>query len=188
MANWPDKERRSNPPLGEWRPSPASAFEHVAQSLLEVSLITGFLLRLFRAAVLTHGAPDNFLYIGGSFAIGAVFLFSMLTVHLARVPLNQWVWRAPAFAALETAAEMLTSLALIWMSKEPWGSGSAGFIDWPSIAMQVLLSRLVVLGVYALLLGLIVQRVRRVALQKERKHSGILRSEIGRTVLDRSAS
>lgn len=187
MSDWSGNERRTNPPLPEWTPPEPTAFQKVAQSLVEVSLITGLLLRLFRAVVLTHGAPDNLLYLGGAFAIGAIFLLAMMTIHLSRVPLNQWVWRAPAFAILETLGESLASLALIATSREPLGSARAEMHDWPGMALSVLLSRFVVLCVFALLLGLIVQRIRSNALARERGRSGILRAEIGRSALSRKS-
>jgi hypothetical protein len=186
-GDWSGQERRTNPPLPEWTPPEPTAFQKVAQSLVEVALITGVLIRLFRAVVLTHGAPDNLLYLGGAFAIGAIFLLGMMTIHLSRVPLNQWVWRAPAFALLETLGESLTSLGLISAAREPLGSARAEMHDWPGMALSVLLSRFVVLCVFALLLGLIVQRVRTAALARERGRSGILRSEIGRSVLSRKS-
>lgn len=180
-----EPERRTNPPLPAWTPPEPTAFHKVAQSLVEVSLITGVLLRLFRAVILTHGAPDNILYLGGAFAIGAIFLVGMMTLHLSRVQLNQWVWRAPVFALLESAAESLTSLALIWGSREPLGSARAEMANWPGMAASVFLSRFVVLCIFALLLGLVVQRLRQSELLRERGRSGILRSEIGRSVLSR---
>jgi hypothetical protein len=186
-GDWSGQERRTNPPLPEWTPPEPTAFQKVAQSLVEVSLITGLLLRLFRAVILTHGAPDNLLYLGGAFAIGAIFLLSMMTVHLSRVPLNQWMWRAPAFALLESIAEAMVSLALISLAREPLGSARAEMHDWPGMAFSILLTRFVVLCVFALLLGLIVQRLRSSAVAKERGRAGIMRSEIGRSVLSRNS-
>lgn len=186
-TDWSGGERRTNPPLPEWKPPEPTAFQKVAQSLVEVSLITGILMRLFRAVILTHGAPDNLLYLGGAFAIGAIFLLAMMTIHLSRVPLNQWIWRAPVFALLESAAEVLVSLGLISAAREPLGSARAEMHDWPGMALSVVLSRFVVLCVFALLLGLIVQRLRTSAVAKERGRSGILRSEIGRSVLSRDS-
>jgi hypothetical protein len=186
-GDWSGNERRTNPPLPEWTPPEPTAFQKVAQSLVEVSLITGLLLRLFRAVILTHGAPDNLLYLGGAFAIGAIFLLSMMTIHLSRVPLNQWLWRAPVFALLESSAEALVSLGLISAAREPLGSARAEMHDWPGMAFSIFLSRFVVLCVFALLLGLIVQRLRSNAVARERGRTGIMRSEIARSVLSRNS-
>lgn len=185
--DWSGPERRTNPPLPEWTPPEPTAFQKVAQSLVEVSVITGVLLRLFRAVILTHGAPDNLLYLGGAFCIGAIFLLGMMTIHLSRVPLNQWVWRAPVFALLESLAESLVSLGLIYAAREPLGSARAELHDWPGMAISILVSRFVVLCVFALLLGLVVQRIRTSAVARERGRSGILRSEIGRSVISRDS-
>jgi hypothetical protein len=185
--DWSGHERRTDPPLPGWTPPEPTAFQKVAQSLVEVSLITGLLIRLFRAVILTHGAPDNLLYLGGAFAIGAIFLLGMMTIHLSRVPLNQWAWRAPAFALLESLAEAAVSLGLISAAREPLGSARAEMHDWPGMAVSIFITRFVVLCVFALLLGLIVQRLRSSAVAKERSRSGIMRSEIARTVLSRDS-
>src|SRR3954465_2583627 len=83
-------------------------------SLGEMAVVTGVLLRVYRVFVLTHGS-NNWLYLGGVFVIGFGFLLGMLTAHLANYPLHQYLWRAPAFAAVEVAAEMVTSALLIYI-------------------------------------------------------------------------
>jgi hypothetical protein len=101
-------------------------------------------------------------------------------LHLSRVPLAQWFWRVPAFAVIESAAEMCVSALLILAAREPLGSTRAEMHDWTGLAVSVLITRLAVLAAYALLLGVIVQRLRHNALMKDRARSGILRAEIGR--------
>ena len=184
---YPGTERRAFPPLPPWQPDEPTAFQKVAVSLVEMAVITGVLLRVFRAMILSNGPGDNLLYIGGAFALGAIFLLTMLTVHLSRLPLNQWLWRAPAFAAVETAAEMLTSLALISFGREPIGTVRAEFHDWPAMALSAGLARLVTVCVFALLLGLVVQRVRQSAVRRERygMMAGSVRGDIARSALDR---
>src|SRR6478672_11978875 len=81
------------------------AFRRFSFSLVEMALVTGVLLRVYRVLVLTHGS-NNWLYIGGSIAIGLLFLLGMATAHLANYPLHQYVWRAAAFVGLEVVGEM----------------------------------------------------------------------------------
>lgn len=184
---YPGNERRAFPPLPPWQPDEPTAFQKVAVSLIEMAFITGILLRAFRAMILSNGPGDSLLYIGGAFALGAIFLLTMLTIHLSRLPLNQWLWRAPAFAVVETAAEMLTSAALISLGREPIGTVRAEFHDWPAMAVSAGLARLVTVCVFAFLLGLVVQRVRQSAVRRERYGvmTGAARGDIGRSVLDR---
>jgi len=88
------------------------AFRKFSYSLVEMAIVTGVLLRVYRLFTLTHGS-DNWLYIGSVFAIGFAILLGMLTAHLANYPLHQYSWRAPLFVLVEVIAEMATSALLI---------------------------------------------------------------------------
>jgi hypothetical protein len=137
-----------------------AAFRRLSFSLVEMALVTGVVLRLFRLVALTHGA-SSWWYLVGSFGLGLLVLVGMATAHLANYPVQRWAWRAPAFALLEVAAEMTTSLALIALAREPIGSSRAHWHDWPEMAWRTLLWRSgVVLG-WALVLAGAVLLVRR---------------------------
>lgn len=176
-------ERRSDPPLPEWKAEEPTAFRRVAASLVEMALITGVLLRLFRAVILSNGPGDNPFYVGGAFALGALFLLTMVTLHLAKLPLNQWPWRAPAFVVLETAAEMVTSALLIVLHREPLGSVRAEMHDLPAMAASALISRVVTVSVFALLLGIIVQRIRHATVRRDRHAMSAARSSVATSAL-----
>ncbi len=137
-----------------------AAFRRLSFSLVEMALVTGVVLRLFRAVALTHGG-NSWLYLGGTLALGVLVLVGMATAHLANFPVQRWVWRAPAFAAVEVAGEMATSLALIALTREPIGSMRARWSDWPGMAWQTLVWRSVVVLGWALLLAGAVLIVRR---------------------------
>ena len=154
-----------------WKLEEPAAFRRLTLSVLEMAVLTGVVLRLYRSLALTHGPSDSWLYLGGSFALGAVLLFGMATAHLGNYTIRQWVWRVPVFAALEATAEMLTSLALIAVDREPLGTSRAEFAHWPSLAAEVLLTRLLALTVYALVLAGIVQFVRYALLKREDRES-----------------
>lgn len=145
---------------GEWDMEEPAAFRNIARSPVELAAITGVLIRLFRALILTHGPVDSWVYLGSSLALGAIFLLTMATLHLGRFPVQEWPWRAALFAVVETAAEMGTSLALIAMHREPWGTVRAEFQDWQPMAMGVLFWRLVSITLFALLLGGTIHLVR----------------------------
>ena len=89
----------------ELRIEEPKAFRKFSFSLVEMAIVTGVLVRIFRMLVLTHGA-NNWLYLGGTFTIGLIFLLGMVTAHLGNYPLHQYLWRAPTFAVVEVAAEM----------------------------------------------------------------------------------
>jgi hypothetical protein len=142
------------------------AFRRFSLSLVEMALITGVLVRVYRSLVLTHGTT-GFGYIAGTMAIAIVFIVFMATAHLANYPLHHWLWRAPAFAALEVVGEMATSLFLIWLSREPNGTVRAHFSDWPAMAMRAMLYRGLMVVLWSVVLAGIVSFVRSRGIVKE---------------------
>ncbi len=137
-----------------------SALRRLSFSLVEMAVITGVLLRIYRSLVLTHGS-NSLVYVGG-LALGLVFLFAMLTAHLANFTLRRWVRRAPLFALVEVATEAATSLLLILLGREPNGTVRAVLADWPSLVSETLLYRLTAIALWTLILAAAVTIVRRV--------------------------
>ena len=69
----------------------------------------------------------------------------------------------PAFCAGEPSmGEMTTSLLLIWVGREPYGSVRAEWHDWPSMAMGTLATRGLIVLLWSLLLAGIITVVRRI--------------------------
>lgn len=145
-----------------------AAFRRLTMSVLEMGLITGVVLRLYRSVVLTHGA-DSWIYLGGTFALGAIFLFGMVTLHLGNYTVRRWVLRAPAFALIEIAAEMATSAALIFLEREPYGSSRATFGDWVPMASNLIVWRFMPIILFALALSGVVQAIRFLLLRRENR-------------------
>ena len=121
--------------LEEERP----AFRRLTHSLPEMALITGVAMRLWHSYVLTHGAPDSWAWVGGTFLAGLVFLCVMCTLHIGNFTLRNWIWRAPAFAVLEAGTEIVMSLALTAFGLEPLGSETAEWSDWLPTANRILI-------------------------------------------------
>jgi hypothetical protein len=143
----------------EWDFEEPAAFTRIARSPIELALITGVVIRLFRAVVLTQGnASSSFL--GAALVLGTLFLFGMATLHLGRFPVREWPWRAPLFAVFETAGEMAVSLVLIGLHREPWGTARAEYTDWQPMVTGVLFWRVLGVSVWALLLGATVSFIR----------------------------
>lgn len=141
-----------------------AAFTKLAHSLIDMALITGIVARLYRALILSRAHDTTYAV---ALTLGAIFLLLMVSIHLSRHPLREWLWRAPAFAAAEAGAEMLTSLALIALSRETLGTGGAHFHDWPGMASGILMLRLVSISLFALVLAAVVKWVRYMLLRKE---------------------
>ena len=150
------------------------AFRRFTMVIWEMALVTGVLYRVYRALALTTGPTSNWMFLGATFAFGALFVLGMATLHLGNFPLRHWLWRAPAFGALEAAAESLTSLGLIALSREPIGSERAHFHDWVEIAAGTFFWRIVTVSLFALLLAGVVQFVRYLLLRREnRVHTAV---------------
>src|SRR5215210_721902 len=107
------------------------AFRKLTLSIVEMALITGVAVRLLRSLWMSH-APDSLLAIGGYYVALGILLCGMTALHLGNYTIRHWLWRAPAFAALEVAAEMATSLGLIGLGREPKGTVRAEYHDWPA--------------------------------------------------------
>ena len=142
------------------------AFRRFSFSLVEMALVTGVLARVYRVFVLTHG-PTNWLFIGLTVAVGAVFLLGMVTAHLANFPLSQYLWRAPVFAAAEVAAEMGTSALLIALGHEANGTVRTHWDDWIGMGLNALLVRGGMIMLWAALLGGAVLIARRTVGEEE---------------------
>ena len=143
------------------------AFSKLARSTIEIALVTGVVVRVYRAVVLTNTSDSGGLTQAGLFLLGAAFVLLMASLHLSRFPLRRWLWRAPAFAALEAVFESIASLALILAHREPLGSGAATLSDWPALFGTLLLRHIIVICVFSLLLALVVKLVRYQLLKRE---------------------
>jgi hypothetical protein len=139
----------------EWRMEEPAAFRRLSLSLPEMALITGVVVRLLRALLFTPSRASWILF--GILLLAAVLLvLGMTTAHLANFPVRAWSWRAPLFALVEVLGEMVTSLGLIAIRREPEGTARAAFHDWPSMAIRAFLQSEVLICLWALLLAAVI--------------------------------
>jgi len=153
------------PPLfpqvtGTFKLEEPPALRRFSMSIVGMAVAVGVVLRLYWALVITEGPNDSLMFAGGMFALRLIVLFGAVAFHLGNFTLRHWVWRAPAFAAIEGVAEALTALLLIKLNREPMGSARATFADWPSLAAGTLFWRVTAVVVFALILAGVVQLVR----------------------------
>jgi hypothetical protein len=132
-----------------------------------MALVTGVVVRVYRLLILTHGA-NNWLYLGATFALGAIFFLGMVTAHLANFPVHQYLWRAPAFAGIEVAAEMVTSALLIALGHEAYGAVRAHWDDWLGMSVNALLIRGTAIIVWTAILAGSVSLVRRTIVHEDK--------------------
>lgn len=164
------------------------AFAKLAHSLFDMAMVTGIVARLYRAMVLSRASSASGTYVAVTLTIGAVFLLLMATIHLSRFPLRDWLWRAPAFAFAESVVEVLASLILIALGREPLGTGAANFNDWPGMVLRTIGWRLATISLFALVLASIVKWVRYMILRREHSawNEGTVRAGIpGEQIVER---
>jgi hypothetical protein len=154
---------------GIWKLEEPPAFRRLSMSLVEMAAITGVVMRLYRAFSLTHGPTDSWVYIALTFGAGMALLFGMATLHLGNFTVRHWLWRAPAFAAVEALAEALASLGLVALGREPLGTSRATFAEWGGIARDIAFWRILGICLFALLLAGMVQVVRVWLLRQEHR-------------------
>jgi hypothetical protein len=142
------------------------AFRRFSFSLVEMALVTGVLVRLYRVVILTHGS-NHWLYLTGVTGAGVIFLLGMLSAHLANYPIRHYVWRAPTFALIEVAAEMATSALLIALGHEANGTVRAHWDDWVGMALNALLYRGLGIVLWGLILAGVVSLVHRVGVHED---------------------
>lgn len=135
------------------------AFRRLAFSIVEMAVVTGVVLRVYRALALSVAGTNAALLVL-SFAIGFVVLFGMVTLHLGNFTIRRWAWRAPLFGFIEAAAESLTSLGLIAIHREPLGSARATFADWPGMVGSIFSWRVASIVLFALVLAGVIQMAR----------------------------
>ncbi|MGH7616585.1 MAG: hypothetical protein ACREPM_05095 [Gemmatimonadaceae bacterium] len=150
----------------ELRLEEPKTFRKISFSIVEMAIVTGILLRVYRVLVLTHSL-SNWLYLGVTVAVGVAFLLGAVTAHLANYPLHQYFWRAPVFALIEVSAEMATSALLIALRHERNGSVPAHWDDWFGMLRNALLVRGLSIVIWAVILAGVVQIVRRTIVHEE---------------------
>lgn len=134
--------------------------KRVSLSLVGMAMLTGVGLRLYRALVLQFGWSDSWLWVGGTFLAGAVFLFLMATLHLGNYTQRSWWWRAPGFGLVEACTEVLVSLGLTLLGLEVVGSIEATLEEWQDSSARILFFRIVGITLFAVILALVSTVVR----------------------------
>jgi hypothetical protein len=153
--------RFAPPQTGAWDAYEASTLRKLSRSLVTTAVATGVAWRLMRALFLGTGPTNSPLFFGSVIALGVLLFFGMATLHVGNYPLKRWIWRIPLFAVVEAAAEVVMSVLLIALRREPYGSAVAEWSDLPTIAVTVFSTHIIVLAAYAGILALVVQGIRR---------------------------
>jgi hypothetical protein len=146
---------------------------HVVRRLttmvVPMAIAAGLVVRLFRTvwfSALTTSLSTVVVY----YVVMVIVACGMLTLHIGNYTVRTWIWRVPAFAAIDAATESMVSLVLIAAGKEAKGASElASLADWPSIATTIVWDRAWLFIPFAVLLGGMVQLVRYLVLKPEQR-------------------
>jgi hypothetical protein len=154
--------------LGEVHP-----FRRMSRSVVDMAVVTGLVVRVLHVVFSASSGELSWSAYAGRFILVPIIALAMAAVHLANFPVRQWLWRAPVFSLIEAASGAAASLALIALGRERWGTGRATLADWPSIATRMTVTHVIAICLFALILGAIVQYVRRREVTAEWREHGV---------------
>jgi hypothetical protein len=142
-----------------------------AHSLAGMAIITAVLVYSFRLLAFHNGAGRSLLLLSLGVLGQLGLLIAGTTIHLGSHPVHQWKWRAPAFALVESLAAITISAIFISFGVEIIGAEHAGWNDWTTLAFRTVILHTGAIVVFALILGVVVQRVRYAMLKHENRES-----------------
>ena len=149
-----------------------SLLAKIPRSLVPMAVFTGIVVHSYIWFVLAR-ASVNFGWIALLLAFSGrfVLLLALATVYLGNHPVRQWIWRAPAFAALEIAVEAIMVAALIRIRVERIGTEHAHRTDWWGIVSDIMIYHGLAILVFSAILAVVVQTVRYALLKHEHRDS-----------------
>ncbi|MFI5250635.1 MAG: hypothetical protein ACHQTF_11730 [Gemmatimonadales bacterium] len=164
-----------------WKVEEPPAFRALTLSVVEIGLLTGVIYRLVRALLLAHVPGEHPVYVFGIYVALGLLLCGAAAAHLGNYPISTWLWRVPLFTVLEVCGEMGTSMILVATHRERLGTLPADWDDVPSMALQAVALRALVLCTFGLVLAGVVQVVRTALLRRADRGSTVDAIREGRT-------
>lgn len=153
-----------------------SFIARIPRSLVPMAIITGIAVHSYIWFVLARASVDfGWVALLLAFSGRFVLLLSLSTVYLGNHPVRQWIWRAPAFAALEVAVEALMVAVLIHFRTERIGTEHAQQRDWWSIVSDIGIYHGIAILSFSLVLAVVVQTVRYALLKHEHRDSTVIK-------------
>ncbi len=144
-----------------WQLEHKTTLRRFSLSLPLYGLGCGVLMRLYRWGVLALLTPDGWGGILVAIAIGVAIMCALAAGHLANFTLRSWRWRAPALGALMGAGEAIASLVLTLVHQERVGRSLATMAEWPGMALNAVVTRALVVSLFAAALAVVVIGLRK---------------------------
>jgi hypothetical protein len=151
----------------EWRAAEETVFKRIVRSTPLYGISVGVVSRLYRWIVLSLLVPHGDTLILFEMGFGIALLCALCAAHLANYPLPHWRWRAPALGAFAALGESATSLVLTLAHEERLIRLTATLADWPGTALNILLTRTLLISLFALVLSGVVLALRKTVTNTE---------------------
>ena len=149
-----------------------SLLAKIPRSLIPMAVFTGIVVHSYIWLVLARTSVHfGWIALLLAFSGRFVLLLALATVYLGNHPVRQWIWRAPAFAALEIAIEAIMVAALIQIRVERIGTEHAHRTDWWGIVSDIMIYHGIAILVFSAILAVVVQTVRYALLKHEHRDS-----------------
>ncbi|HEX5437946.1 MAG TPA: hypothetical protein VFW98_12350 [Gemmatimonadaceae bacterium] len=158
----------------EWQLQELRLLRRRLLSVVEMAVAAAIVIRALRWVVFALGPGRSWWIALGSILLGIIILLGFVSAHLGNYPIRQWLWRAPVFAFIESAAEIALSALLIAAGVARLGTRYERWHDLPAVAARIVIIRLVIVLVFALVLAAVVQIVRVLMLEREHRVSTAL--------------
>ncbi|MGH7719646.1 MAG: hypothetical protein ACREON_12485 [Gemmatimonadaceae bacterium] len=156
----------------EWQVVEPPVVRRLLLSLVGMAVATGIIIRVYRWAMLSFGVgASSWWFVLASIVGGLVILLGLATAYLGNYPVRHWLWRAPLFGLLVGVTEALVAAAFIALGIERLGTEYAHWHDWPSLAVRAAARSVILVSVFAVILGAVVQTVRYALLKRDRRDS-----------------
>jgi hypothetical protein len=145
----------------EWKAEEQTALRRLSLSLPWFGFVSGVALHAYRWAALSAFAPRALGVILVEVALGVALMCALTAGHLANFTLRSWRWRAPALGGFIALGESVTGLLLTLLHQERLGRADATFADWPASVLTTLVTRVLIVSLFALILSVVVVALRK---------------------------
>ena len=156
----------------EWQAQQQTAWRRFTLSLPWFGFASGVVLHAYRWAALSALVPRQLGVILAEVAIGVALMCALTAGHLANFTLRSWKWRAPALGAFIALGECVTALFLTLLHMERLGRAEATLADWPASVLTILITRVVIVSLFALILSVVVAALRKTVERSEERVAG----------------
>ena len=156
-----------------WKATDEPFLRRVGVSIVAMALLAGVLAKGTDWLLRTYAPVSLWWFLLGE-ALPWVVRLVVATAHLGNYTIRRWTYRAPLFGALEGAAELLLSAALVSLGRERLGTGLMGWDEWRLEVIPTLVWRVVVVSGFALILAGVVQVIRFLLIRRERRESTLI--------------